>query len=197
VRLARERARKLGLANVDFLVADGQRLPFPDGSFDGAEILGGLECMDAPEEAVREMYRTLAPSGLLACLDEDWQHRRESDPEALRMRSFRLDGGKLFYQFVERKPDREVDCVYQLDPESDFVKAHVDMGALQTEGRTQTELRPEELDPKAVLDAWYDDTPRFTEDTLVQLFKETGFVDVWSRVQPMWESEILLTARRP
>lgn len=197
VALARKRAKKLGLTNAHFVVSDGQRLPFPDGTFDGAEILGALESMDAPDQALGEVHRTLARDGLVACLDEDWQHRCETDPQALRMRRLWLDGGKLFYQFVERGPDREVDCVYELDPESDFVKAHVDMGALQTGGRTQTKLRPEELDPKAVRDAWYDDTPRFTEETLVRLFREAGFVDVKSKVVPLWESEILLTARRP
>lgn len=196
VALAKERARKLRLTNVSFLISDGGKLPFPDATFDGAELLGVLASLDEPRQALREVRRTLAPGGLVACLDEDWQHRRQVDPEALRWRRFRLDGGRLYYQFVERGPDREIDRRYELDLDSEFARDHVDLAQLEREGRIPTRLRPEELDPQAVVDAWYDDTEHFTEASLVELFERTGFADVRARVESLWEAEILLTARR-
>jgi len=197
VALARKRAVKLGRGNVRFLVADGARLPFPEGAFDGAELLGALESMDEALAALREVFRALVAGGLVACLDEDWESRRAKDPAGLLWRRFRLDGGKLYYQFVQRGPEGEVDWRYQLDSGSDFVRERVDLAALQREGRIPTSMQPEELDPDAVIDAWYDDSEKFTEGSLVKLFEEAGFAHVQSRVERVWESEVLLTAQKP
>jgi SAM-dependent methyltransferase len=197
VALARRRAAKLGRRNVWFLVADAGRLPFCEGTFDGAELLGALESMDEALLALREVFRALATGGLVVCLDEDWGDRRAKDPAGLLCRRFRLDGGKLYYQFVQRGPEREVDWRYELDPTSDFVRVRVDLAALEREGRIPTSMQPEELDPDAVIDAWYDDSEKFTEGSLVRLFEDAGFANVRSRVERVWESEILLTAQKP
>ena len=197
VALARKRSAKLGRRNVWFLVADGTQLPFPEGAFDAAELLGALESMDEALLAIREVFRALAAGGLVACLDEDWEYRRAKDPAGLLWRRFRLDGGKLYYQFVQRGAEREVDWRYQLDLASDFVRERVDLAALEREGRIPTSMQPEELDPDAVVDAWYDDSEKFTQGSLVRLFEEAGFVNVRSRVERVWESEILLTAQKP
>ena len=66
---ARRRARANGVA-VHFLQADGERLPFADGSFDrvwGNAVLHHLDLC----KAVRELRRVLAPGGL-AVFCEPW-----------------------------------------------------------------------------------------------------------------------------
>ena len=59
-----------------FLLGDGERLPWPDGSFDHAVNLGSLEHFVDPEAAVREMRRILKPNGKAALLLPNSHHIR-------------------------------------------------------------------------------------------------------------------------
>lgn len=62
---ARNRASSLGLADIDFTVADAERMPFNDGEFDVCLTFNGLHCLPDPAAAVREIARCLQPGGRL------------------------------------------------------------------------------------------------------------------------------------
>lgn len=65
---ARVKAAKRGLA-VEFIVADGTDLPFPDASFDAVTIGYGLRNFADPDAGLREFRRVLKPGGRLAVLE--------------------------------------------------------------------------------------------------------------------------------
>jgi ubiquinone/menaquinone biosynthesis C-methylase UbiE len=58
------RARQVA-AQVEPVLADVARLPFPDGEFDLVVSFTGLHCFPDPHQAVREMGRVLHPGGVL------------------------------------------------------------------------------------------------------------------------------------
>ena len=62
---ARKKARKRGLSNVSFACRDVTALSDPDGSFDAVIAGNVLHLLDAPEIAVRELWRVTAPGGRL------------------------------------------------------------------------------------------------------------------------------------
>ena len=64
--LARRKAKKEGLANVDFRVGDMAHLPFPDASFDAVVIVFGI--FFAPDMAgqIAALARRVRPGGVLA-----------------------------------------------------------------------------------------------------------------------------------
>lgn len=45
------------------MVADGERMPFPDGSFDGVYSFGVIHHTDHPERLIAEIHRVLRPGG--------------------------------------------------------------------------------------------------------------------------------------
>lgn len=59
VQRARERARRYGFM-ATFTVADAERLPFADGSFDVVAVHEGLRHLDYPERVLSEMARVAA-----------------------------------------------------------------------------------------------------------------------------------------
>lgn len=61
--IARERAATLGLANVEFMEADAERLDFPDGSFDAVLWRWGLTDLPKPSNALLAIRRMLAANG--------------------------------------------------------------------------------------------------------------------------------------
>jgi ubiquinone/menaquinone biosynthesis C-methylase UbiE len=71
--IARARELASGLDNVEFVEADSERLPFPDGAFTRVLCTTSFHHYPAPEQAVREMARVLSPRGRLvigdACAD--------------------------------------------------------------------------------------------------------------------------------
>lgn len=63
IALATERARELGLANVELRELDAERLELPPASFDAALSRWGLMLMMDPNAALRGVHRALVPGG--------------------------------------------------------------------------------------------------------------------------------------
>ena len=63
------KARKAGLGNITFSVADALALPFPDGHFDAATIAFGIRNVDDPVRCLREMARVVKPRGRVVVLE--------------------------------------------------------------------------------------------------------------------------------
>jgi SAM-dependent methyltransferase len=68
--LARERAGAAGLANAEFLEADGTALPFDDFSFDLAGTVRTLHHVHRPELVVAELARVTRPGGHVLVVDQ-------------------------------------------------------------------------------------------------------------------------------
>jgi SAM-dependent methyltransferase len=66
VAAARERARELDLANVDFQVVDAQAIDLDDESVDGVVCRWGYMLMPDPAMALSETFRVLRPGGRVA-----------------------------------------------------------------------------------------------------------------------------------
>jgi ubiquinone/menaquinone biosynthesis C-methylase UbiE len=63
---ARERARSMGIQNnVEWDLADGEKLPYPDASFDAVTIQGVVHHLPDPMPMLKESYRVLKPGGEL------------------------------------------------------------------------------------------------------------------------------------
>lgn len=60
---------KGGTTQMDFQVADAQKLPFDNNSFDAVTMAYGLRNMPERERALSEILRVLKPGGQLICLD--------------------------------------------------------------------------------------------------------------------------------
>ena len=60
---ARRRARSLGLAQINFIEGDAERMPLANGSVDLFLSYWGLHCMPHPDVAVREVARSLRRGG--------------------------------------------------------------------------------------------------------------------------------------
>ena len=71
VEAAREKAAKLGVANVSFECGDVYNLPFDDGRFDAVFSHAMLEHLRDPLKALAEMRRVLKPGGIagIRCID--------------------------------------------------------------------------------------------------------------------------------
>lgn len=54
---------------VDFALADAQRLPFKDASFDAVSVAFGLRNVDCLAVALGEIYRVLRPGGVAVALE--------------------------------------------------------------------------------------------------------------------------------
>jgi len=83
-----EIAHSKGVPNASFQIADGQSLPFSDGSFDVAAAITTLEFVDNAESVVQEMIRCARkPAGqlLIGVLNAlaGFNRKRQQDPESL------------------------------------------------------------------------------------------------------------------
>jgi demethylmenaquinone methyltransferase/2-methoxy-6-polyprenyl-1,4-benzoquinol methylase len=68
--VGRERAGKRGLAaQVDFVEANAEELPFPDDTFDAYTIAFGIRNVPDIARALREACRVLKPGGRFLCLE--------------------------------------------------------------------------------------------------------------------------------
>ena len=68
LEVARERARKRGLDNVEYLQGDVHALPFADGSFDRVTSRLGVMFFADLAKAFGELHRVLKPGGKIALL---------------------------------------------------------------------------------------------------------------------------------
>jgi len=70
LQVGRDRLLDLGLTgNIECLVADAEKLPFDDNSFDCVTIAFGLRNVTDKDAALRSMYRVLKPGGQLLVLE--------------------------------------------------------------------------------------------------------------------------------
>jgi demethylmenaquinone methyltransferase/2-methoxy-6-polyprenyl-1,4-benzoquinol methylase len=68
--VGRTRAEKRGLlANLEFVEANAEELPFESGSFDAYTIAFGIRNVPRIEKALAEAYRVLRPGGRFLCLE--------------------------------------------------------------------------------------------------------------------------------
>ncbi|OQB09489.1 MAG: Ubiquinone/menaquinone biosynthesis C-methyltransferase UbiE [Deltaproteobacteria bacterium ADurb.Bin207] len=84
LRRARDRARRLGLTNVEFHRADISKLPLPSNTFDVAFAVLVLHHAPKPLVAMREMARVVKPGGRVIVLDlvahgQEWLRREQAD----------------------------------------------------------------------------------------------------------------------
>jgi len=88
----RRRAEKLspnrtaGWPKMDWIVADAQRLPFDDQSFDVYTIAFGIRNVTRIHEALNEAHRVLRPGGRFLCLEfsqaTSWDTRGHRDTQS-------------------------------------------------------------------------------------------------------------------
>jgi demethylmenaquinone methyltransferase/2-methoxy-6-polyprenyl-1,4-benzoquinol methylase len=57
------------VTNVSYVQADGEKLPFPNDSFNAVTIAFGLRNFTAKESALREMYNVIKPGGKVVILE--------------------------------------------------------------------------------------------------------------------------------
>ncbi len=88
------RARAAGVANIVTTEGDAQRLPYPDGSFDAAYLIGVLGEVPDPAQALRELRRVLKPGGRLVVGEV-----LVLDPDAVRLPTLRAlaDGARFTF----------------------------------------------------------------------------------------------------
>jgi demethylmenaquinone methyltransferase/2-methoxy-6-polyprenyl-1,4-benzoquinol methylase len=65
----RDRLLDEGIANIDFVIADAEQLPFAAGAFDVVTIAFGLRNVTDKDRALREMNRVLTKGGRLLVLE--------------------------------------------------------------------------------------------------------------------------------
>jgi demethylmenaquinone methyltransferase/2-methoxy-6-polyprenyl-1,4-benzoquinol methylase len=73
--VGRERARKRGLAGLEWKVENAEALSFADGSFDGYTIAFGIRNVTEIPAALREAHRVLKRGGRFFCMEfssSDW-----------------------------------------------------------------------------------------------------------------------------
>jgi len=67
---------KAGDKNIEFLVADAEKMPFPDGSFDAVSCSYGIRNFDNPVKGLSEFYRVLSPGGRAVIIElSDPEHK--------------------------------------------------------------------------------------------------------------------------
>lgn len=70
LEVGKKRALDKGIVeNIEWQVADVEKLPFDDNSFDAVTIAFCIRNVTHPEQGLREMYRVLKPGGRFLCLE--------------------------------------------------------------------------------------------------------------------------------
>jgi ubiquinone/menaquinone biosynthesis C-methylase UbiE len=100
-----------GIANLEARVANVQDLPFSDDAFDAIYMITVINEFPQPERALREFYRVLKPSGILAfselLSDPDYPLARtlirKASGEKFRLKKRR--GNFFSYTLVFEKPE--------------------------------------------------------------------------------------------
>ena len=97
--IARERARALGLANVQFVESDAEGLDFPDASFDAVLCRWGVTSLPDPPRTLVAIRRMLAPGGSFATAV--W----EAAPKGRPMASIAADVAREIFDLPSPRPD--------------------------------------------------------------------------------------------
>jgi SAM-dependent methyltransferase len=66
---SRAAATEMGASNVEFIEAEAERLPFPDGSFDIVISNGVIDLIPDKDAVFSELYRVLTPGGRIQVAD--------------------------------------------------------------------------------------------------------------------------------
>lgn len=66
VAFAKEKAQALKLANIEFVVGDGEELELPSAAFDAATMRWGLMFMPQPVACLQRIHRALKPGAIFA-----------------------------------------------------------------------------------------------------------------------------------
>jgi ubiquinone/menaquinone biosynthesis C-methylase UbiE len=66
---ARAAAAEMGVANLEFVEAEAERLPFPDESFDVVISNGVIDLIPDKDAVFAEIFRVLAPGGRIQLAD--------------------------------------------------------------------------------------------------------------------------------
>ena len=69
VRRGRDNVRRAGMSRIVFTIGRGEKLPFPDASFDALSFTYLLRYVDDPEAALHELARVVRPGGVVANLE--------------------------------------------------------------------------------------------------------------------------------
>ena len=196
IAAAQRNAAKVGITNVEFLVGSADSLRFGNEEFDGALLCGLLESMDweTVHSTVPEVWRVLTSGGRLVVLDRDWQNVLKRGP--LRETDILYEKGRLVLRLVELtvSPHMEKDTRYLVDPNSSLGQRM--MAELGDRTRVPTAIDRDDLGPKDVLDAWYDEAAQFDAETLRELFASNGFSQVRVDSIPVWDGVLFLTAAK-
>jgi demethylmenaquinone methyltransferase/2-methoxy-6-polyprenyl-1,4-benzoquinol methylase len=67
--VGRERARKRGHEQIEFVEANAEELPFEDADYDGYTIAFGIRNVPRIDRALSQAHRVLAPGGRFLCLE--------------------------------------------------------------------------------------------------------------------------------
>lgn len=65
ISVAKSKAQRLNIANVDFEVADGYSMKYDNNSFDVILLFNALHIVKEPDTLLKEMHRLLKPNGYL------------------------------------------------------------------------------------------------------------------------------------
>jgi ubiquinone/menaquinone biosynthesis C-methylase UbiE len=66
---ARAAASEMGVANIEFVEAEAEQLPFDDASFDVVISNGVIDLIPDKDAVFAELYRVLAPGGRMQIAD--------------------------------------------------------------------------------------------------------------------------------
>ncbi len=110
VRVSTANARRLGLRNARFVVADGARLPFGDATFDLVTAASSIEEAADAVAVLHETARILRPGGVLRASYQDW---RLGVPEFESVLLWE-GAGTLLYTYVRRIQGPPIERRYTL-----------------------------------------------------------------------------------
>ena len=65
IDVAKEKAKKVNVKNIEFQVADGYNLKYKDNSFDAILLFNTLHIVKEPDTLLKEIFRLLKPKGYL------------------------------------------------------------------------------------------------------------------------------------
>lgn len=196
VRVQRENAERLDIDNVEFLVMDAEEMTFRSGSFGGVTAASSIEQCANPEQALREVFRVLAPGGTLAMIFEDYDACFADSVGDEKLRGELTDReAVVFYQVRRKSPPRETWYALFLDrkhlnADPEFLEAveNISETPVELEGAPVGDgfVAPSETFGVTLLaglmpfvaDTKYFELNHLTSGTVDQLLTRVGFVEM-------------------